>query len=118
MAVLSPSAVRSSGFSPLSVPFYVMKHTFITVLAASLFLVSCGKEEPQSQSNAAVPAPKKATPEKKMPPVPQGELPKMDPEKARFIAVPSTPKDPEPKKDEKPKEEVKKAGKPEEEAKK
>ena len=36
-------------------------------------------------------------PEKKaQPPVPQGKLPQMDPEKAKFIAVPSTPKDEKP----------------------
>lgn len=47
-----------------------------------------------------------------MPPVPQGKLPQMDPEKAKFIAVPSTPKEPEMKKAAKPQDEVKKAAKP------
>lgn len=85
--------------------------TLLGSLIVGLLLVSCGKEE-------AAPAPKKAAvatkpapapvPEKKMPPVPQGKLPQMDPEKAKFIAVPSTPKD----------EEVKKAARPEDEAKK
>lgn len=73
-----------------------MKHL---VCLVALMLASCGKEEPKSQSKPEAAAKPAAAPEKKMPPVPQGELPKMDPEKAKFIAVPSTPKDPEPKKD-------------------
>lgn len=68
----------------------------------ALLLVACGKEasqpEPKAKASAATPKP---APEKKLPPVPQGKLPKMDPEKAKFIAVPSTPKDPEVKKSEK-----------------
>jgi hypothetical protein len=95
-----------------------MKSSLVPVLVASLLLVSCGKEETKPQPQAVSAAPKKVEPEKKMPPVPQGELPKMDPEKAKFIAVPSTPKDTEPKKDEKPAGEIKKADKPVEEAKK
>ena len=82
-----------------------MKHL---VCLAALLLVSCGKEERKPEPKAkAVETPKPA-PEKKMPPVPQGKLPKMDPEKAKFIAVPSTPKDPESKKDEKSAEAAKK----------
>lgn len=76
------------------------------VFIVGLLLVSCGKEETKPQPKAAA-APKPA-PEKKMPPVPQGKLPVMDPEKAKFIAVPNTPKDPEPKKDEQPAPEAKK----------
>lgn len=76
-----------------------------------LALASCGKEEAKPEPKA-VTAPKAADvlekKEKTHPPVPQGDLPKMDPEKAKFIAVPSTPKDPE----------IKKAGKPAVEAKK
>lgn len=82
----------------------------------AVLLVACGKEAPQpeSKAKAAAAAPKPA-PEKKLPPVPQGKLPKMDPEKAKFIAVPSTPKDPEIKKSEKvekPAAETKKAAAP------
>lgn len=68
-----------------------------------LLLASCGKkEEPK-------PAASKETSEKKaQPPVPQGKLPVMDPENAKFIAVPSTPKDTEVKKIEKPAVEAKK----------
>lgn len=82
----------------------------LTVLIASLLLVSCGKEEAKSGPKAAAAPTAKPTsaPAKKAPPVPQGKLPKMDPEKSKFIAVPNTPKDPE----------VKKAGKPAAEAKK
>jgi len=76
------------------------------VFIVGLLLVSCGKEEVKPQPKAAT-APK-PVPEKKMPPVPQGKLPVMDPEKAKFIAVPNTPKDPEPKKDELPAPEAKK----------
>lgn len=65
----------------------------------ALLLVACGRDapRPEPKAKAAAVAPKPA-PEKKLPPVPQGKLPKMDPEKAKFIAVPSTPKDPEVKK--------------------
>ncbi|MEZ5386153.1 MAG: hypothetical protein R3F13_11625 [Prosthecobacter sp.] len=63
-----------------------------------LMLASCGKEEVKEQPKAAE-APKKVTNiEKKKeapPPVPQGKLPQMDPEKAKFIAAPNTPKDAE-----------------------
>jgi hypothetical protein len=72
----------------------------------ALLLVACGKEEPEPKAKAAVAAAPKPAPEKELPPVPQGKLPKMDPEKAKFIAVPSTPKDPEVKK---PASETKKA---------
>lgn len=79
-------------------------------------LSSCGKKDQPP------PAAGKSAPEKKTAPTPvvapQGKLPKMDPEKAKFIAVPSTPKDAEPKKDEKAKDEVKKGDKPAVEAKK
>jgi hypothetical protein len=80
-----------------------MKHLFLLI---SLLLVSCGKEEAKPQPKAVVTP--QAAPEKKTAPtvppkpVPQGKLPVMDPEKAKFIAVPSTPKDPEVKKAEKP----------------
>lgn len=82
----------------------------------ALLLVACGKEAPQPEpkAKAAAATPKPAL-EKKLPPVPQGKLPKMDPEKAKFIAVPSTPKDPEIKKSEKvekPAAETKKAAAP------
>jgi|GEM_PF-830909 len=83
----------------------------------ALLLVACGKEAPQPEpkAKAAAATPKPAV-EKKQPPVPQGPLPKMDPQKAKFIAVPSTPKDPEVKKigdaAEKPKAETKKAEEP------
>ena len=65
----------------------------------ALLLVACGKvaPQPESKSKTAVANPK-PVPVKELPPVPQGKLPKMDPEKAKFIAVPSTPKDPEVKK--------------------
>ena len=89
----------------------------------ALLLVACGKEAPQPEPKAkAAAATPKPAPEKKLPPVPQGKLPKMDPEKAKFIAVPSTPKDPEIKKiemvAEKPKTEIKKVEKPATETKK
>ncbi|MDH4455197.1 MAG: hypothetical protein QE570_18665 [Verrucomicrobiota bacterium] len=87
------------------------------VLLAGLLLVSCGKEEVKPQPQAVV-TPQTA-PEKKAPlPVPQGKLPVMDPEKAKFIAVPNTPKDPEVKKAEKPAGEAQKVEKPVGEAKK
>jgi hypothetical protein len=84
--------------------------------SSGLLLVSCGKEETKPQPKAVV-TPKPA-PEKKAPPVPQGKLPVMDPEKAKFIAVPSTPKDPEVKKAEKPAVEAQKVEQPAGEAKK
>lgn len=81
-----------------------------------LLLVSCGKEEakPEPKAITAKPVPEK----KAQPPVPQGKLTQMDPEKAKFIAVPSTPKDPEVKKVEKPAAEAPKLEKPAGEAKK
>ena len=70
-----------------------------------LALASCGKEEAKPEPKA-VTAPKAAAAlekkEKTQISVPEGDLPKMDPEKAKFIAVPSTPKDPEVKKAAKP----------------
>lgn len=76
----------------------------------ALLLVACGKEAPQPElkAKAEKTAAAKPAPAKKLPPVPQGKLPKMDPEKAKFIAVPSTPKDPEVKKVEQPAIEAKK----------
>ena len=87
---------------------YIMK---LSLLALSLLvtLVSCEKSDsqkasepsPQVQQPAVADAPKKKdsptpsdTPEdlKQL----QGKLPRMDPEKAKFIAVPSTPPDPKP----------------------
>jgi hypothetical protein len=97
-----------------------MKH-FLCLIA--LLLIACGKEAPQPEPQAkAVPKP---IPAKKLPPTPQGKLPKMDPEKAKFIAVPSTAKDPEVKKPvletkkaEPPATEIKKAAPPAVETKK
>ena len=75
-------------------------------LLLALWLTSCGKEEAPKAGEAppasapALPAapPPKVTQEKKAPIItPQGKLPQMDPEKAKLIAVPNTPKDPEPK---------------------
>jgi PBP1b-binding outer membrane lipoprotein LpoB len=94
-----------------------MKHCLCLI---ALLLVACGKEAPQpdQKAKAATAIPKPA-PEIKLPPVPQGKLPQMDPEKAKFIAVPSTPKDPEVEKAaDKPKVEVKKVEKPSTETKK
>lgn len=86
------------------------------IALAAVLLSSCGKKEEPT------PAAAKPAPEKKAAPtpvaVPQGKLPKMDAEKAKFIAVPSTPKDPGAKKVEKISGEIKKAGKPAEAAKK
>ncbi|WP_395719256.1 hypothetical protein [Prosthecobacter sp.] len=88
----------------------------VFIAFAALLLASCRKDDAKPQ---AVPtAAKKAEPEKKVPLIPQGELPKMEPEKAKFIAVPSTPKDSVPKKEAKPVEEVKKAAEKAAEAKK
>ncbi len=97
-----------------------MKHALCLI---ALLLVACGKEEPKPEVKAkAAEVTPKPVPAKKLPPVPQGKLPKMDPEKAKFIAVPSTPKDPEVKKVEmaadKLKVEVKKVEKPATETKK
>lgn len=75
---------------------------FVPILLGLLFLTSCGKEASKSQPKPEAAATPVAVPEKKVPPVPQGKLPKMDPAKAKFIAVPSTPKDPEVKKAVKP----------------
>lgn len=76
-----------------------MKH-IVSILLAGLLLASCGKKE-ETKPVAAKPAPEK----KAQTLVPQGKLPQMDPEKAKFIAVPSTPKDTEA---EKPTSETKK----------
>ena len=94
-----------------------MKHALCLI---ALLLVACGKEEPKLEPKAqAAAVTPKPVPAKKLPPVPQGKLPRMDPEKAKFIAVPSTPKDPEVKKAaDKPKVEVKKVEKPATETKK
>ena len=94
-----------------------MKHCLCLI---ALLLVACGKEEPKPEPKATGAAvTPKLVPAKKLPPVPQGKLPKMDPEKAKFIAVPSTPKDPEVKKvADKPTVEVKKVEKPATEVKK
>lgn len=78
----------------------------LLVFITGLLLVSCGREESQPKSKTVEVA--KPASEKKIPPVPEGRLPKMDPEKAKFIAVPSTPPDPEPKKDARPAAENKK----------
>lgn len=94
-----------------------MKHAVFLAIAG-LLLSSCDKQEPKPEPKATVSAKKAPVPEKKMPPVPQGKLPQMDPGKAKFIAVPSTPMDPEAKTAEKSKDEVKKAEKPAVEAKK
>ena len=70
------------------------------------------KDEPPAKPAAATappPAPQVETPKEgpeqlqKL----QGTLPRLDPEKAKFIAVPSTP--PDPKTEEKKPEEIKKA---------
>lgn len=68
--------------------------------ALALLLASCGKEESKTASaeakkTAAVAAPKPPAEKKPAPVAPQGKLPQMDPGKARFIAVPNTPKDKE-----------------------
>lgn len=86
----------------------------------ALLLVACGKEasQPEPKAKVTAAAPKPAPVKKELPPVPQGKLPKMDPEKAKFIAVPSTPKDPEVKKVEKPAVEAKSAEQPATEVKK
>lgn len=77
--------------------------TFTWMLCAAL-LSSCGKEEPAPLSTPAPAAAVKGTPAdvNKL----AGDLPKMDPEKAKFIAVPATPLDP------RPAEEVQKAAVP------
>lgn len=88
-----------------------MKHL---IFIACLMLAACGKKEESKPATTA-----KAVPEKKAQPiVPEGKLPHMEQEKAKFIAAPSTPKDPEPKKDVTPEVEVKRVDKPAEEAKK
>jgi hypothetical protein len=87
------------------------------VFIVGLLLVSCGKEEAKTQPKAAA-APKAVSEKKEPPPVPQGKLPVMDPEKAKFIAAPSTPKDPEVKKAEEPAVEAQKVEQPAGEAKK
>lgn len=72
-----------------------MKHSLCLI---ALLLIACGKEAPAPAPKKAAVPPKQVVPEIKLPPVPQGKLPQMDPAKAKFIAVPSTPKDPEIKK--------------------
>lgn len=72
-----------------------MKHSLCLI---ALLLIACGKEAAQPELKKSAASPKQPIPEKKLPPTPQGKLPQMDPEKAKFIAVPSTPKDPEVKK--------------------
>lgn len=73
------------------------------VLLPALLLSSCDKDQQNSpakpdQQSKAVENGKPAIDRKALPPVPEGKLPRMDPEKAKFIAVPSTPKDPAPEK--------------------
>jgi len=86
------------------------------IALAAVLLSSCGRKK-ESNSAAA-----RSEPEKKVAPapvvVPQGKLPQMDAEKAKFIAAPSTPKDVGAKKVEKISGEIKKASKPVEAAKK
>ena len=82
-----------------------------------LALTSCEKaaepkDEPPAKPAAAAaqpPAPQVETPKESPEQLQklQGTLPRMDPEKAKFIAVPSTP--PDPKTEEKKPEEIKKA---------
>jgi hypothetical protein len=84
-----------------------------------LALTSCEKaaapkDEPPAKPAAAAaaaspPAPKAETPKESPEQLQklQGTLPRMDPEKAKFIAVPSTP--PDPKTEEKKPDEIKKA---------
>lgn len=63
------------------------------LLLTGLLLVSCGKEEaPKPAAAPAKQEPKKDTAAdlKKL----AGDLPRMDPEKAKFIAIPATPPDP------------------------
>lgn len=82
-----------------------------SVLALSLLVVlaSCEKTEPNKTSETppkVQPAPAADSPPKKEPPARidkpedlkklQGNLPRMDPEKAKFIAVPNTPPDAKP----------------------
>lgn len=82
-----------------------------SLLALSLLvtLVSCEKTEPAKASEplpTTQTAPVADSPTKQgLPPAAdtpedlkelQGKLPRMDPEKAKFIAVPSTPRDPQP----------------------
>jgi len=66
---------------------------FISSAIVALLFASCGKKEEPKPTASKVTSEKKA-----QPPVPQGKLPQMDPEKAKFIAVPNTPKDAEVKK--------------------
>lgn len=94
------------------------------VLALSLLVIlaSCEKTEPKKTSEMpqqVQPAPAAGSPPKKEPPAQidtpeelkklQGKLPRMDPEKAKFIAVPSTPPDPKPVTASKPAETIVKA---------
>jgi len=96
----------------------------LPLLALSLLVIlaSCEKTEPKKTSEIpqqVQPAPAADSPPKKDPPARidtpddlkklQGKLPRMDPEKAKFIAVPSTPPDPEPVTVPKPAETIAKA---------
>jgi len=84
------------------------------IVISCLLLVACGKKEETQPATTA-----KAVTEKGVQPlVPEGKLSRMDPDKAKFIAAPSTPKDPEPKNEAKSAAEVKKAETPAETAKK
>ena len=94
------------------------------VLAISLFIIlaSCKKTEPPKTSEIPQPiqpASAADSPPKKEPPAQidtqedlkklQAKLPRMAPEKAKFIAVPSTPPDPKPVTASKPAETIVKA---------
>lgn len=94
------------------------------VLALSLLFVlaSCEKTEPKKTSEIPHPVqaapvadstPKKVIPARIDTPEElnklQGKLPRLDPEKAKFIAVPSTPPDPKPVTTPKPAETIVKA---------
>ena len=93
-----------------------MKPPFALLFSlCALALASCGKNEPAKPAALSAPVPPPppavaAEPKKDPPEVLQklqGQLPRLDPEKAKFIAVPSTP--PDPKTEEKKSEEIKKA---------
>lgn len=74
-----------------------MKPLVYTTLV--ILLAACDKEAPQRPSPNQPSAVAKPTPAKpKALTVPQGKLPKMDPEKAKFIAAPSTPEERQPDK--------------------
>lgn len=86
---------------------FVSMHQPVLALSLLFVLASCEKTEPKKTSE--IPQPVQAapvadsTPKKEIPAridTPeelnklQGKLPRLDPEKAKFIAVPSTPPDP------------------------